>query len=939
MRHIGIMLVSVLAALIVRSLPAVAELSPEDEKPLIGVAELVETIKTGNPIEGRAFRGIDLINALKQLPSDAEVRIHNSQIRGSLDFSRMSKSLLESVVDPVHTKALKRFHGDDFKAGQMTMRVVTNPIDIVYSTIQDRHGKSIDGTQTYFKGGLRIENTTVSGYVQMLESVLSGRSRFIGSTFERNVEFKRAAFLPLTLPQKSTREITEQTFKEVTFGSRAIFSEAYFDGNSGFRLAVMKDLSDFEGALFVNVGFNNTEFGGEAKFRSARFEGHTAGFEQAVFKGKADFGQTDFSGARFRGTRFEAEAIFSGTKFSDAADFQQAHFGANAKFSSAAFSNGSNFTGSIFTAAVNFSRVQMKGKNNFSRTDFGGNVTFRKSSMRGALNFNGVRFGSRFQTLEMKFLKEVTFQESNFEGPVVLQSTNFTERLRFENTRFASEFQALGTRFSSSVTFVNSQFKDLVNLQQAVFSGPVTFRNSRFAKPLLLRHATFENELSLENPSMPDFSDFRNTRISVFKFDSSARPVAVMGRLDFRQAEVRVLCLRDVTFTAPVDFSDARLGGGHLPSRANNIKQEDFCGRNLASDSAQEVAVKADTDVAQTVLPQASVDYQSVTFEDDVFFTRTQFIGSVKMEQVRSAELADFTGATFEPGGDRPPNSFALWYSEFADLKLSWQQLPTIAAWERQSRLRHQMPGEKPQMESKRDTNEQGSQKDGRQELSVVKTQTQLQRLSDVLGQLERQFRDQGQLDDANAARFHTKRVRLEELRNDAFSDDNINWQLGKLKAWLIAEAEWWVWGVLSGYGTKIWWAIGWATLITILFGVLYTGLSNVARLKPGADDDHDAFRFRQRLFDFPSDILQQPKMALEIQNGYHRIAAAVQQSSAILMKVGTRDVYFEDRRRSKTVGWLVRIEWVLGYYIVAALIYTLSETWPLLNRLLAGVF
>ena len=243
------------------------------------------------------------------------------------------------------------------------------------------------------------------------------------------------------------------------------------------------------------------------------------------------------------------------------------------------------------------------------------------------------------------------------------------------------------------------------------------------------------------------------------------------------------------------------------------------------------------------------------------------------------------------------------------------------------------------QMKPKRDTDRQRSQMDGRQLSPVMQSQTQLQRLSDVLGQLERQFRDQGQLDDANSARFHAKRVRLEELRKDSFPDGGSNRQSGKLKAWAIAEAEWWVWGVLSGYGTKIWWVIGWATIIAILFGVLYAGLSNVARLLPEADDDRDVLRFRQRLFDFPRDILQQPKMALVTQKGFLRIAAAVQQSTVILMKVGTRGVYFEDRRRSRAIIWLVRIEWALGYYIVAALIYTLSETWPMLNRLLAGVF
>jgi hypothetical protein len=38
---------------------------------------------------------------------------------------------------------------------------------------------------------------------------------------------------------------------------------------------------------------------------------------------------------------------------------------------------------------------------------------------------------------------------------------------------------------------------------------------------------------------------------------------------------------------------------------------------------------------------------------------------------------------------------------------------------------------------------------------------------------------------------------------------------------------------------------------------------------------------------------------------------------------------------------WLVIVwgEWVVGLYLVAILIYTLANTWLLLNRLIQGVF
>ena len=65
----------------------------------------------------------------------------------------------------------------------------------------------------------------------------------------------------------------------------------------------------------------------------------------------------------------------------------------------------------------------------------------------------------------------------------------------------------------------------------------------------------------------------------------------------------------------------------------------------------------------------------------------------------------------------------------------------------------------------------------------------------------------------------------------------------------------------------------------------------------------------------------------------------ALRFSSVILFKVGYRDTTVSGR-----IGWLdlkyiVALEWALGFYLLAALMLTLKNTQPLINRLITGVF
>ena len=61
--------------------------------------------------------------------------------------------------------------------------------------------------------------------------------------------------------------------------------------------------------------------------------------------------------------------------------------------------------------------------------------------------------------------------------------------------------------------------------------------------------------------------------------------------------------------------------------------------------------------------------------------------------------------------------------------------------------------------------------------------------------------------------------------------------------------------------------------------------------------------------------------------------------SSVILFKFGYRDTTISGRFLWINLRYIVMAEWLIGFYIMAAVIFTLAETMPLVNRLLGGLF
>lgn len=209
---------------------------------------------------------------------------------------------------------------------------------------------------------------------------------------------------------------------------------------------------------------------------------------------------------------------------------------------------------------------------------------------------------------------------------------------------------------------------------------------------------------------------------------------------------------------------------------------------------------------------------------------------------------------------------------------------------------------------------------------NTQKKDKKLEPLSHVFKGLEANFRTINQLSDANQAYYHRKKAELKETKN---GDD----------FWLTTqrEAEWIFWGIPCGYGTKIYWIIGWSVLTTLLFAVIYSIKGELNR--QSHPETKQEFNFKQRLFDFPKEYCSKNSM-VEIKNlSARNFINALRFSSVILFKVGYRDTTISGKILGIDYTHIVRLEWALGYYILGALGVTLSNTLPIVNRLITGVF
>ena len=540
------------------------------------------------------------------------------------------------------------------------------------------------------------------------------------------------------------------------------------------------------------------------------------------------------------------------------------------------FSGEAVFRAATFSSWAGFQEATFSGKADFRAATFGGWADFQEATFGGWADFLWSTFSFMADFRAATFSGLAVFHKAAF-GGAEFQEAAFSGLADFSLTTFGGYTDFRAATFGGLADFSLTTFNKLANFQAATFSDEAYFRRTSFPDALDLSSSKFKKYL-----------DFRNAKIRRLNFNSHIRPSILRGRIDFRKSMISEAHFQDIIFENDVDFSDVQFG---IP-----------------------IGTKKDKRLA--------VIFRFITFQSDAYFIGTKFCGDTAFERVTFKKDSNFTNAIFKVKKSEGKGKFSLSYLNFKNLFIKWDQLPNIKCWVTDSSGRIKSFVEIKEEQKKK-------AESGQQRRDEIKDE-ELEPLSHVFKGLEANFRTINQLSDANQAYYHRKKAELKETKK---RDD----------FWLTTqrEAEWIFWGIPCGYGTKIYWIIGWSALITLLFAVIYSIKGELNR-RPHPETKQE-FNFKQRIFDLPKEYYSKNSMVVvknhSARKFIRKFINALRFSAAILFKVVYRDTTISGKILGiyKYILWL---EWVLGYYILIALVATLWNTMPIfIKSLITGVF
>ncbi len=482
-------------------------------------------------------------------------------------------------------------------------------------------------------------------------------------------------------------------------------------------------------------------------------------------------------------------------------------------------------------------------------------------------------------TDNIEFNKEISFQETVFNGDVDFSLCTFKRFASFNSSSFKGFSTFIGTIFGGDANFREVLFDGDSGFNSAIFKGGADFSLTIFKGDADFELSSFFDRADFDRTIFNSLAYFKK---SVFKQRLSFRSAQIKGYGDFRETTIGEL-----------DWDSSQSSTAVLVGRI------DFRKAIIRDSHIQDIIFEADVDFSDTILLSSFV-LRDVVFGGSVYFLRTNFSYQSALENVRFKSEADFTDASF-----RITHKFALSYVRFNDLKITWAQLPGIHLWLNDS--------------EEKVTSFIDLEKEEEEEIAPSKI-GRIEPLSQALSGLETNFRNQNLLDDANEAYYHSKKIELDVVRQDkALQGDPLQQVFGL------------VWWGTSGFGMRIYWIILWCFGINLFFTLIYAR----GDLKPSQNPD-DAFRLR--LFDFPINYSSEPVL----ENPQHSLSNFFNIfwfSAVILMKIGVRNKTISGKMMGINYKYIVLVEWLVGLYFLAALSVTLTNTVPIVNRLVTGIF
>lgn len=558
------------------------------------------------------------------------------------------------------------------------------------------------------------------------------------------------------------------------------------------------------------------------------------------------------------------------------------------KISDAIIEGGLDFSGLTVQNKIEIigSEIRFDKKNAFSikakHTSFD-IISFRGSVFVGQADFSDSAFGNM----------------ADFSDVVFFGSSGFMDKTDFSNVIFSKIANFSNSDFGNTADFSNVVFHDVANFSDNVFKKEAFFFGAVFENEAFFGKADFQNEAlffgtafkskayfsrakfngsaNFFQAAFDDKTTFFKAAVRSLNFTNTEIPSTIKGRMDFRKARISEAHFQDIIFEKDVDFSDAEFG---VPV-GDNEKNKHF-----------------------------ALVFRSALFKSDAYFTRTKFPANTAFEITTFKNHANFKDAVFKTGSEKNKQKFSLSYVNFNTLVIQWDQLPDTEYWVRETRER---------IKSFADMEEDTDQANKETEADSGES---VEALSQVLKTLEENFRMHNDLDDANKAYYHMNLAELEEARqgNDV---------------WLRIqkESEWLFWGITCHYGTNIWRILLWSLLIHLIFTIIYFAKGTLRRSPP--PPVRQDFTFTQRLFEFPRYYLTgryKPRTNNALYNA-HRF------SMVILFKIGYRDTTISGRIMGIACRYIVWSEWLLGLVVLAFILVTLSNTLPIINMLITGLF
>lgn len=892
----------------------------------ISEEQIRENIEQGKTIRNYVIKGDDLIRVIKQ--TRCKISIEASIITGGLDFSTFPEVPITEFDFPKHWADHQKKQILDTKKRIFNMYcIVPNEINFINCEIRlnPLNYRSISAGKTFFYNKINFQGSTFTGEAWFADAVFAHRFLCQKACFKDKASFVDTFFFGIVECQDAyfgahgavfikshffCKEVrfSNSRFRFVSFRGAEFLGIADFSNTSYEKESYCTNVNfyksvDFSGADFSVAVFISTIFHESVLFKNVKM--HMASFQEVIFKENVNYADTVFTGTLFfNNAHFNKQADFSNTEFKSlSSQFKNVHFGGNTFFTNSKFHGSAVFSKSLFTGnQLVFQESRFLDNIYFVNSKIQTqDIDFHEIVVHGSSNFQGVVFQGNTVFSESRFLQKADFSNASFHSDADFFHVYFQDQAIFTETCFKKEAEFSKNILNANSNFSGTRFQDLVDFSGSSFRGKADFSKAIFQSESLLKNIIFHKEGNFFEAVFHDQVDF---------FESTFHHLAYFKSTQFYD----ILKIKNVQFNGYVDFRNCLVNHLDIYSQKSPtiIKDRvDFRNAWIGSGHFQDVVFEDDVDFSGVIFgdkdrkENSAIVFRFVTFKEDVSFIRAVFACHLSMEMITAKGFINFRDVDFSR-----TDKIMLSYLNISNIYIEWSQIPGIEKWICEQKDRIYSFADK--------------------ELFNRKKQRRIVDLSiEPISELLVMFEDifQNRLADKNDVIYLRKCIELNETRQSKEMTFNR----------LQFEFEWYFWGMFTGYGTKIWWITGWCLFFHCIFSILYWWQGTLSRTYAASDSEYD-HTFKQRLFDLPQLFITEKK-PLQIKRMHmDRLVNACRFSSVILFKIGYRDTTISGKIFGVDYIVIVWIEWLLGFFLLSCLAVTLSNTMPLVNRLISGV-